>query len=267
MTHLTFPSACSVLLVAVTFAVAGCGGRIASAGATPQALVEVNAGREELVTSRAFLAGTRVVNTHDYVVGDKPRSDLVVRFVPRTDEGPGLWRSWDALGSFVDFSIDETTGLSITRAHNARYESWIEFDHPLVLAPPRLAVGEQWTQELGFETRAKGWPRQRGKLEMTSTFLGAEPIATFTGTVDDAVRLDSRWRLALPLGFGVVLEQRQWLSPTAGEVRRELDGSFGFAGMGLRRFTAIQILKATRPATDADRAAPPIPTPPLESAS
>lgn len=249
-------------MLALVLAATGCGGRLSSAGAAPQALVEINAGREELVTSRAFLAGTRVVNTNDYVVGGKPRPDLVVRFVPRDDEGPGLWRSWDALGSFVDFSLDETTGLCITRAHNVRYESWIEFDRPLVLAPPRLAVGEQWRQELGFETHAKGWPRQRGQLEMTSTFLGAEPIATTLGTIDDAVRLDSRWRLSLPLGFGVSLEQRQWLSPTAGEVRRELDGSFGFAGMGLRRFTALQTLKATRPATEADRINPPIPAPP-----
>ncbi|MDX2176751.1 MAG: hypothetical protein SF028_09780 [Candidatus Sumerlaeia bacterium] len=242
----------TLLLLFALFAATGCGGRADSPFDTlvgePVALDP-----QRIDGVRAFLAGSDRYNTYSRTSNGKPR-DPVSRILLRNPEQPDLWDAYDTLANRIEFEFSPERGVYLLRGENGTYRGRIAFDEPLLYAPPELERGVDFRNEVGFAVWTDKRTTSTGDANLELTYEGVEEIPVL-GESRQVWRVDSRFTISIRLLLGTVsvwVDQRQWLDPEWGEVRREIEGTYGFLGVGLRGFNAVQEMTATRPLEPAD---------------
>jgi hypothetical protein len=190
----------------------------------------------ELDTAAALLANVERLNTYDSYEDGRQTTQLARTVIP-WDMETRTWRNYESDGSYVELREIPGQGLAVTTAHNRSFDSWIVFDEPVLFAPSVMTLETAATTEGRFETWAKGWSHRRGSLTVVSRYTGIEDVTVPLGRVTDCARVDATFDVKLPFGFNVTMNQRQWLHPEYGEVLRDIDGSFSFAGVGVSGFT------------------------------
>jgi hypothetical protein len=224
----------SALLTLLLAALPGCGKRWGDLERLDTSAPRLDT--RELNTARALLANVELLNTYDAFEDGRQTGQLARTVIP-WDMETRTWRNYESDGSYVELREIPGQGLAVTTAHNRSFDSWIVFDEPVVFAPGIMTIEEPAITEGRFETWAKGWSRRRGSLSVTSRYVGIEDVTVPLGRVSDCARVDATFDVKLPFAFNITMNQRQWLHPEYGEVLRDIDGSFGWAGVGVSGFT------------------------------
>jgi len=239
------------LLALLVLALPGCGKRWGDLERLDTSAPRVDV--RELDTARALLANVEILNTYDTYEDGRLTGQLSRTVIP-WDMETRTWRNYESDGSYVELREIPDRGLAVTTAHNHSFDTWIVFAEPLLFAPRIMTLEQETTiTDSKFDTWAKGWSRRRGSLNVTSRYLGLEDVTVPLGRVRDCARVDAIFDVRLPFAFNITMNHRQWLHPTYGEVIRDIDGTFGWAGVGMSGFTRRYTLVDSKPLDPAMR--------------
>ncbi len=226
-------------LLLVLAVVAGCGGGTAGDGLAKNAV-----GRSVLDARESFAwgEGTETVFAR-FVDGDM--REKTTRALLRAQPGEDHWFGIDGNGSWFEFRF-EGDDLVVVAARNELYASSLFLEPPLRIGRAAMPANEPFGSESEFAA-TRGARRHEGTIASSVFFAGTESADTPMKRFDETVRLDSSFRLGLPFGLGLSIEQRQWLHPLYGEVQKTGAGTLKLLGAPVRTFEFREALVEARP--------------------
>ncbi len=174
------------------------------------------------------------------------------RILLRAEPGEDHWFGLDRNGSWFQFRFNKAGDLVVEAARNEKYQSSLFLEPPLRIGHEIMPVGERFVATSQF-TATRGARRYNGAIEATVWFAGADSADTPMRRFEDTMRIDAVFRIELPFGLIVVIEQQQWLHPRYGEVLKTGIGSLRLLDTPVRTFRYREALIETRALPEDER--------------